>query len=150
MELLMDKDGKPKSQPVIIIEKTIRHMSDIQETNKNLSLKMDRLIEKGDELLVKEREVEDEELTDVIESYKDTARVRMRELDEGVHLIKAFPAVLEGTRGLTDKEIQPSASLMRIPDGTTLNAGVYSYMAPGQQQQQTQETTTRVITRVTY
>jgi hypothetical protein len=122
MELLRDKDGNPKSQPVIIMENIIRQMADVLEAHKNQENRADRLMERVDTLLGR-NSVTGEELTDIVEAYKEVLTTRMRDLDEAVNLVKAFPAVIEESKGLIDKEIQPSALLMR-PDGSTLNAGM--------------------------
>jgi hypothetical protein len=127
VELLTDKNGEPKSQTVIIIENIIRQMSDVLEANKNSELRMDQIDEKVQTLMGRHN-VDDDDLADVLAAYKDTMVTRMKDLDEAVHLIKAFPAVLEGSKGLIEKEIQPSAPLMRKPDGATLSSGMYVYM----------------------
>jgi len=43
-----------------------------------LSIKVDRLIEKADLLLLEQGPAEDKELTDTVEFYKEVIRIRMR------------------------------------------------------------------------
>jgi hypothetical protein len=67
--------------------------------------------------LLKRSGVMGEELSAVVEAYKEVLTTRMRDLDEVVNLIEAFPVVF-----------RPEAPIMRKPDSTTLNAGTYVYM----------------------
>lgn len=98
IELLIDKDENPKPQPVIIIENIIKQMTDVLEAYKNQEIRVEKLIERVDTLLGKIEATS--ELGDVVEAYKEVLTTRMRDLDEAVNLIKAFPIVIEGSKGL--------------------------------------------------
>jgi len=122
---LADKDGSPQSQNII------RQLSDTMEAYKNQEIKMEKLDNKVTSFLQK-YQVSDGDLNNVVETYKEANTTWMKGLDDVVHLIKAFPAMLEGSKGLIEKEIQPLGPLIKKPDWSTLNADMYIYINEAQ------------------
>lgn len=122
-----DITGKSKSQQVIVLENMVTKLETILESFRSREKTMAKLSDMMEELIERESIVDDE-LDEIMEVVKARFQEEVVELEKAVSTVAAMPALIEGDTGVIEGMIQPSATLMRRQDGSTMRDSVYGQM----------------------
>jgi len=128
---MIDPQGRAVSQHVIVLDSMIRAISDCMTSYKNMSEALSEVAKRQIAIykkLVEKRVLTEDEGKDAksfVTTYEAMAKELCRKMEEAAATTMALPSVVEGDRGIYEHESQPSAPLMRRPDGSTMKDYVY-------------------------
>jgi len=128
---MIDPRGQAVSQHVILLDSMIRSISDCMTSYKNMTEALSEVAKRQIAIyrkLVEKKILTEDEGKDAksfVTTYEAMAREICRKMEEAAAITKALPNVVEGDRGIYEHESQPSAPLMRRPDGSTMKDPVF-------------------------
>ncbi|KJX99476.1 hypothetical protein TI39_contig356g00002 [Zymoseptoria brevis] len=122
---LADSTGKNKTQQTIIIEHVIGRLTELLELHRARDKREEKIEERIASIIASRLYQDDEELDEAMNAYKRSRPERLKEMEQAVAVAAALPTIFEGNVGAIENEIQPSAPLMRMYDGTNMKDALY-------------------------